>query len=177
MVLELFRRLFGRQEVDDYGRLRPGRAAVRGTIRGGDDLVRSPLKGLTCVAFYYRAVYAAQARGKTVDRVVKEAEVYAPSFSLAMEGGVLRVVAPRSAPFTAAEHRELLGGGLRGLQTTEQVIRPGSRVRLHGRVVREGDGLVLHLRQIDLLPTEETEAGPYRRPPPRKKRRRKPPDR
>jgi len=171
MVLDLLLRIFGpKRDVETFGELRPGRVIAHGTVKAGETLVRSPLKGLTCVAFYYRAYYKAQARGKAVDRVVKEAEVYAPSFSLEMEGGVLRVVPPKSAAFDAQEHRALLGRGFHGFQATEQLIRPGSRVALHGAIVRDAEGFVLKLTQIDLPKSEEEEGGPYRRP---EKRRRK----
>jgi hypothetical protein len=173
MVLELLKKLFGgKTEIKEFSALRAGGAVVHGTVKGGEELVRSPLKGLTCVAFYYRAAYKAQARGKTVDRVVKEAEVYAPAFSLAMEGGELRVLPPKSASFDAAEHRQLMGGRFPGFQATEQLIRPGSRVKLHGTVVKDGDGFFLRLKQIDLPKDGEGEAGPYRRPEKRRKQRR-----
>ena len=172
MVLDLLRRLFGgKKDIADFSALRPGTAVLHGTVKGGDELVRSPLKGLTCVAFYYRACYKAQARGKTVDRVVKEAEVYAPAFSLAMEGGTLRVVPPRSDTFDAAEHRQLMGGRFPGFQATEQLIRPGSRVKLHGTVSKDGEGFLLRLKQIDLPKDDEAEGGPYRRPAKRRRRR------
>ncbi|MBI5486072.1 MAG: hypothetical protein HY905_01930 [Deltaproteobacteria bacterium] len=171
MVIDLLRRIFGgKQDVAEYEKLRPGRVVAHGTIKGGEELVRSPLKSLTCVAFYYRAWYKAQARGKTVDRVVKEAEVYAPAFELAMEGGTLRVAPPKSRSFDAAEHRQLMGR-FPGFQATEQLIRPGARVKLHGSVARDGDGFVLRLKQIDLPKDEGEEGGPYRRPEKRRKRR------
>ena len=173
MVLDLLKKLFGgKPDVREFSALRTGGAVVHGTVRGGEELARSPLKGLTCVAFYYRASYKAQARGKTVDRVVKEAEVYAPSFALAMEGGVLRVVPPRSGTFDAAEHRQLMGGRFPGFQATEQVIRTGARVKLHGTVAKDGDGFLLRLTQIILPKDEGDEGGPYRRPEKRRKHRR-----
>jgi hypothetical protein len=171
MVLDILWRIFGvKKDVTEFSALRPGKVIAHGTIKGGDDLVRSPLKGLTCVAYYYRAFYKAQARGKWVERVVKDAEVYAPSFALQMEGGVLPVLPPKSANFDAAEHRALLGRGFHGFQATEQLIRPGSKVKLHGSVSRQGDGFVLHLQQIDLPKEEEAEGGPYRRPEKRRKK-------
>ena len=171
MMLDLLRRIFGRKRaVEVFGELQPGRVIAHGTTKAGETQVRSPLKGLTCVAFYYRAWYKAQARGKWVERVVKEAEVYAPSFNLEMEGGVLRVVPPKSAPFDAQEHRALLGRGFQGFQANEQLIRAGSKVALHGAIVKDAEGLVLKLTQIDLPKSEEEEGGPYRRP---EKRRRK----
>jgi len=173
MVLDILWSIFGgKQDIADFSALRVGRAVAHGTIKGGTDQVRSPLKGLSCVAFYYRAWYKAQARGKWVERVVKEAEVYAPSFGLEMEGGVLRVVPPKSVPFEAAEHRALLGRGFTGFQATEQVIRPGSRVKLHGTVSKDADGFYLRLKQIDLPKSDEEEGGPYKRPERRRRRKR-----
>lgn len=173
MVLDLLRRLFGgRKEVTAYGDLRPGKAVLRGTVKAGDEQVRSPLKGLSCVAYYYRASYKAQARGKWVERVVKDAEVYAPSFALALEGGEVRVQSPRSASFDPQEHRQLMARGFTGFQATEQVIRPGTKVKLSGSLRRDGETWVLRLRRIDLIPEEEQAAGPYKRPERRRRKRR-----
>ncbi len=173
MVLDLLRRLFGGgKEVASFAELRPGKAVLRGTIKAGDEQVRSPLKGLTCVAYYYRAAYKAQARGKAVDRVLKDAEVYAPSFGLALEGGTIRVVPPRGVALDPQEHRQLMSRGFPGFQATEQLIRPGTVVRLEGRVQREGEELVLRLRRIDLVTEAEQSSGPYKRPDRRRRKKR-----
>jgi hypothetical protein len=173
MVLDILWSIFGgKRDIVEFSALRAGRAVVHGTIKAGAEQVRSPLKGLTCVAFYYRAWYKAQARGKWVERVVKEAEVYAAAFSLEMDGGVMRVLPPRSVPFEAAEHRALLGRGFMGFQATEQVIRPGSRVKLHGTVHKDAEGFYLKLKQIDLPKAEDEEGGPYKRPERRRRKKR-----
>jgi hypothetical protein len=173
MVLELLKRWFGGgKELVSYDELRPGKAVLRGTVKAGEEQVRSPLKGLSCVAYYYRAWYKAQARGKWVERVVKDAEVYAPSFVLALDGGEVRVQSPRSAPFDPQEHRQLLARGFTGFQATEQVIRAGTKVKLTGNVHRDGEKWVLRLRRIDLIPEEEQAAGPYKRPERRRRRKR-----
>jgi hypothetical protein len=172
-MLDLLRRLFGgRKEVASFAELRPGKAVLRGTIKAGDEQVRSPLKGLSCVAYYYRAAYKAQARGKWVERVLKDAEVYAPSFQLTLEGGTIRVVPPRSAPFDPQEHRQFQGRGFPGFQATEQLIRAGTTVKLEGSVRRDGEEFVLHLQRIDLVTEEEQQAGPYKRPERRRRKKR-----
>ena len=173
MVFDLLRRLFGgNKEIDSFDELRPGKAVLRGTIKAGDEQVRSPLKGLSCVAYYYRAAYKAQARGKWVERVVKDAEVYAPSFALLLDGGTIRVVPPRGVPLDPQEHRQLQARGFPGFQATEQLIRPGSVVKLEGNVHREGEELVLRLRRIVLVPEVEQQAGPYKRPERRRRKKR-----
>jgi len=173
MVLELLKRWFGGgKEIVSSDDLRPGKAVLRGTVKAGEEQVRSPLKGLTCVAYYYRAWYKAQARGKWVERVMKDAEVYAPWFGLALEGGEVRVQPPRSAPFDPQEHRQLMARGFPGFQAAEQVIRPGTKVKLRGNLRRDGGTWVLRLRRIDLIPDEDPAAGPYKRPERRRRRRR-----
>lgn len=174
MVLDLLRRLFGGgKEIGSVADLRTGRAVLRGTIKAGDEQVRSPLKGLSCVAYYYRAWYKAQARGKWVERVLKDAEVYAPSFLLELEGGTIRVTPPRSAAFDPQEHRQLMGRGFMGFQASEQLIRPGTQVKLLGTVQRDGELLVLRLKRIDLVATAaEQEGGPYKRPERRRRKKR-----
>ncbi|MBN1770002.1 MAG: hypothetical protein JXB32_01980 [Deltaproteobacteria bacterium] len=173
MVLDLLRRLFGGgKEITSFEELRPGKAVLRGTIKAGDEQVRSPLKGLGCVAYYYKASYKAQARGKWVERVVKDAEVYAPSFGLALEGGTIRVLPPRGVPLDPQEHRQLQARGFPGFQATEQLIRPGTLVKLEGSVQRDGEGFVLRLRRIDLVPEAEQQAGPYKRPERRRRKKR-----
>ncbi|MDI7269641.1 MAG: hypothetical protein QME96_16760 [Myxococcota bacterium] len=171
MPWDLLRRIFGPLPVvTSLDAVRPGRSMLVGTVKADGDLVRSPLKGLSCVAYYYRASYDAQTRGQKLERVVKQAEVYAPRFALEMEGGTLAVVPAKPGSFDPAEHRRLTGSGMPGLRVVEQIIRPGDRVRIRG-VVRVRDGRpAVSPAEIVILGADEH--GP-RRPPRTAKRRRK----
>jgi len=152
MVLDFLKRIFASPEpvtaLEDVG---TGKQILRGVVKQDGDLVRSPLKGVTCVAFYYRAYYKAQARGKYVDRVIKDAEVYAPRFAIELQGGVVAVVPRKTGSFDTAEHRAVMGRGFTGFQAHEQVIRPGDRVAIRGRVSRDGEGFRIRPEQIDML--------------------------
>lgn len=174
MVWKLLKRVFSPpREVRALSDVNPGKAVLRGTIRALGDTVRSPVKGLSCVAFYYRAFYKAQSRGRWVDRVIKEAEVYAPRFLIEMDGGIVTVVPRRTGSFTPEQHREVQRMGLQGLRITEQVIRPGDRVRIRGRVRSSGDAFEIEPVQIDMLGAEEESRGPAARPPTKKKRKKR----
>jgi hypothetical protein len=171
MVLQLFKRLFAPPPVvRKTAELRPGSACLEGVLVAGPDQVRSITKNVPCVAFYYHAFYKAQARGKWVERVLKDVDVYSQEFSLKLEDGVVPVTPPKGGTVDMDEHRSYQGGRFPGFEVKEQLLRAGARVRLHGRVVREDGGFRLRLDKIELLPEVDEGPQPYRRPP---KRRRK----
>jgi hypothetical protein len=171
MVWDFLKRVFASpQPVTALAEVRTGKAILRGIVRADGDLVRSPVKGMSCVAFYYRAWTKAAARGKTVDRVIRDAEVYAPRFAIELEGGTVAVVASKPGKFDASDHREVLAGAMPGTQVIEQIIRPGDRVAIHGPVHHEGDGFRIRPNQFDMLGSaDEGSAG---RPGGKRKRRR-----
>lgn len=152
MVWKFLKDLFARPvRTDVLDEVRPGQAVLTGTVRCERDLIHSPIQGTACAAFYYRATWAAPARGNTVRRLLQQAEVYAPRFELLLEGGSVPVVASSSDVFGAAEHLELRGGGLPGFEAAEQLIRPGDRVRISGRVRATDEGQVLEPRFVEIL--------------------------
>lgn len=171
MVWDLLKRVFASPgPVTAFDDVQPGKAILRGVVRADGESVRSPIKGMSCLAFYYRASQRMPARGKMVDRVVKDAEVYAPRFAIELEGGTVAVVPSKPGTFDTAGHREVMAVAAPGTQTTEQIIKPGDRVAIHGTVSRDGDGYRIRPVQIDMLGAAE-EPRPGR--PAKKKRRRR----
>jgi len=142
-----------------------GKAVVEGVAAASGETLISPLTATPCVAYKYKAVYLTPSRTQGVaERLLKEAEVYAPVFELKIEGGNVKVVPETPGEFDRAEHQKLQSGGFRGFKVDEVLIRPGQRIRVMGTLSREGegeDGFVLHLRKIELV--EETPLSPTER--------------
>lgn len=149
--------------VSRLDELEEGRAAADGVVRIGDEgEIVSPVNGRPCVAFYYNAFAITGTRqGGYLPRKVRSAEVYGP-FVLEMQGGRIRALPSKSDRFGGEDHRKLSGEGHENFKATEELISPGTRVRLWGKVKREGDGLVLHYHKVEVLsaaPTAEVSGG------------------
>ncbi len=150
---------------------RKGKAVFSGTVRLGEEALTSPIHGYSCVAFFYMATWDAKSRDTEVTRVYRQAECYAPDFWLELDDGELLVVPKRNEPFTAEEHQHIVGSGIPGLKPAEQLVRAGDKVRLHGHLREEEDGLWLNLFQIDILESQPVKAMEGNRRGRRKKRR------
>lgn len=150
--------------------IEPGRAAAEGIVRLGEEgEILSPVNSRPCVAFYYRAfAVSTSGRGGFVPRKLRTCEVY-HSFWLEMEGGRLRAVPAKTDSFTAEDHRALSGGPYENFRATEDLIAPGTRVRVWGKVKREDEGSVLRYTKIEVLGQPPTAEGS----PGRKKRKKK----
>lgn len=141
------------------GEVLPGLNVVEGIARIAEPL-RSPVRGQNCVAFFYRSflIIGGGRAPAPVYHKIKEAEVYAP-FTLEMEGGPLEVVPKKPGKFGHADHQELSRKHGKEFQGMEEVILPGARVRLRGKVRKAGDKLVLTLTQITLMEKQAQAAG------------------
>jgi hypothetical protein len=148
--------------------LRPGKVILTGTVVAGDEELRSPINGYTCVGFFYRANWQAKTRDHEITRVYREAECFAPDFFLQLDDGRLPVAPKRTEPFTHQDHLDLLAADINGLAPAEQLLRAGDRVRLHGRLRQDDDGPWLELLRTDIL-----EARPLERKAGNRKARRK----
>jgi len=137
--------------------VRSGRARLAGTARAGADVLSSPIKGIQSVAFFYRAFYSVQGRTGWAERTLKRAEVYAPEFVLEMRGGTVRVKPKKPGAFSGEEHREISSGGLPRFKAEEQVVRPGDRVTISGRVFQDTDGFFIRPTQIELIATKRSQ--------------------
>jgi hypothetical protein len=160
----IFRRLwYGPPLVRSVEEMAAGKAVVEGVAAAAGETLISPLTATPCVAYKYKAVYLTPSRTQGVaERLLKEAEVYAPVFELKLEDGKVKVVPETPGEFDRSEHQQLQAGGLRGFKVDEILIRPGQRIRAVGTIGREGeDGFVLRLKKIELV--DEEPPGPAER--------------
>jgi len=137
-----------------------------------EEPLRSPVRGQNCVAYFYRSFLVIPSGGRapmpTIHKL-KEAEVYAP-FELEMEGGTISVHPAKPGKFTREDHQELGKQYGKQFQGTEDVILPGARVRLKGKV-KEVDGKkVMKMTLISVIDKQAVAAGVVGD---RKKRRKK----
>lgn len=134
-----------------------GRNVVEGIVRVEEPL-RSPVRGQHCAAFFYRSfLLITEGRAPAIHKL-KEVEVYGP-FDLLMEGGALAVIPVKPGSFDQAAHRELARTYPKGFQATEEVVLPGARVRLRGKVrIIEGKP-VLHMSNIAVLDRQAEKIG------------------
>jgi hypothetical protein len=135
----------------------PGANAVEGIARVEEPL-RSPVRGQNCVAYFYRSFLVIQGGRAPAIHKLREAEVYT-GFDLEMEGGTLEVRPAKPGKFTREEHQQLGKRYGKGFQGVEELVLPGARVRLRGKARREGDKLVLKMKEITVLQKQAVSAG------------------
>ena len=147
--------LFDPVPVSKISDLEQGRVSVEGVVRFDREKLISPVKGIKCVAFYYKASYLTGSRGGgLIQRKLREAGVYIP-FNLEMEDGTIKAVPVKSDQFTAEDHRVLTGRGYEGFKAKEDVITPGTRVRLWGKLKKEDGELVVRFNKVEILQKED----------------------
>lgn len=139
-------------DITAFDDANPGRVTLVGAARADESgVLRSPMEDQTCLAYYYKAVWKAPSRGSSIPRVLKQAEVYVPHFRLEMEGGSILVQCRPSDPFDRKDHQDAQASNLPGFEAAEQLIRPGDRLRIKGRLKREEEDLVVKPSQIENL--------------------------
>ena len=152
MVWSIFKSLFSPPpERTALAGLKAGRVQITGVARPGERTLASPIGGLACVAFFYRSTWAAPTRGSKVDRLVEQAQVYAPGFLLELDDATVQVEPPESGRFAREDHQRLLAAGLPGFKAEEQLMRPGDRLRLSGRLHLDGERPRLELSRAEIL--------------------------
>jgi hypothetical protein len=138
----------------------PGLNIVEGIVKVAEPL-RSPVRGQNCVGYFYRSflIIPAGARNPmpTVHKL-REAEVYGP-FTLEMQGGALEVVPLNPGKFTREQHQALARDYVKDFQATEDLILPGARVRLRGKVKMVDGAPVLKMSSIHVLTKQAVSAG------------------
>ncbi len=141
--------------------VRPGKATFMGTLRAGEEQLTSPVQGVPCLAFYYRATWKAKTRDNETTRVHRQAECYAPGFWIELADEPLWVVPKTNESFTRDDHLTILGAGIPGLEPGEQLVQTGDRVRLHGKLNRDNEQPFFELSRIDILEARplETKSG------------------
>ena len=143
--------------VDDFGSVEPGLNIVEGIVKVKEP-IRSPVKGHNCVAFFYRSfLVMSQSQGAAIHKL-KESEVYT-SFDLEMTGGTLSVVPSSKGRFEQRDHQELQKRYGQGFQGIEEVVLPGARVRVRGKVKKRGDSLVMVLKEISVMDKQAVSTG------------------
>jgi len=138
--------------------VRPGKATFTGTLKEGEEQLTSPIHGYSCLAFFYRATWVAKTRDSETTRVHRQAECYAPGFWIELTDEPLWVVPKPTEPFTRDEHLSITGAGINGLEPGEQLVRTGDKVRLHGKLHRDGEQPWLELSQMDILDARPIES-------------------
>ncbi|MCU0661191.1 MAG: hypothetical protein MUC50_02575 [Myxococcota bacterium] len=137
----------------------PGLNVVEGLVRVEEPL-RSPVRGQNCAAFFYRSflIITGQRSPQPAIHKIKQAEGYAP-FTLEMDTGRIKVMPARAPEFGHAEHAALAkqyGSSFRGV---EELVLPGAKVRVRGRVKRMGEELVLSLKDLEVIEKQTVAAG------------------
>ena len=121
--------------VDALADLVPGLNIVEGIIKAENPL-RSPVRGQNCVAYFYRSFLVIPPSGRNpmpTTHKIREAEVYGP-FDLEVKGGLLPVAPAHPGKFTREDHQKLSREYIKDFHAVEDLILPGARVRLRGKV-------------------------------------------
>ena len=132
-----------------YNEVVPGLNVVEGIVRVVE-LIRSPVRGQGCVAFFYRSFLMITGGRAPAIHKIKQVEVYT-SFEMEMEGGTLSVVPSKTVSFEQRDHQALQKQYGPKLQGVEEVVLPGARVRVRGKAKYAGDKLELRLKEIEVL--------------------------
>jgi len=118
-----------------FAEVLPGRSVVEGIVRAEEPL-RSPVRGQNCVAYFYRSFLVIPPSGRNpmpTTHKIREAEVYGP-FDLEVKGGLLPVAPAHPGKFTREDHQKLSREYIKDFHAVEDLILPGARVRLRGKV-------------------------------------------
>jgi hypothetical protein len=154
--------------VDNIEEVEPGLNIVEGIVHV-EEPIRSPVKGQNCVAFFYRSFLIISGGRAPAMHKLKQAEVYT-NFKLEMTGGTLQVVPKTPGRFEQRDHQALQQQYGTGFQGIEEVVMPGARVRIRGKVKKQGDALVMVTKEITVIDKQAVASGVVSY---RKKRRRK----
>jgi len=145
------------QPVSAFDEVAAGAGIVDGIVRVEEPL-RSPVKGQNCVGFFYQAFAVTRGARMASQHKLKQAEVYT-TFELQMDGGAVEVEPARPGTFTLDDHRALAEQYGTSFHSTEEVVLPGARVRLKGKV-RVADGRkVLKMKTLAILEKQAVAAG------------------
>jgi hypothetical protein len=122
------------EPTDQFSDVEPGVNIVDGVVKIEEPL-RSPVRGQNCIGYHYQSFLIIQSRRAPQPTVqkIREAEVYSP-FDLVMEGGTIHVIPPKPAKFTRDTHTELKSHYGDNFQGVEDIILPGAKVRLKGKM-------------------------------------------
>jgi hypothetical protein len=156
--------------TDNFSEVVPGINIVDGVIKI-DEPLRSPVRGQNCAGYFYRSflIMDGGRAGQPAFHKIKEAEVYAP-FNLEMNGGTIHVIPAKKSKFTREMHQELSRQYGPKFQGIEEIVLPGAKVRLKGKVKIIKGEYILKMSIISVLNKQEVSKGVVGD---RKKRRKK----
>ncbi|MBN2524993.1 MAG: hypothetical protein JXR76_01280 [Deltaproteobacteria bacterium] len=122
------------EPTDKFSEVETGINIVDGIAKIEEPL-RSPVRGQNCIGYHYQSYLVIQSRRSPQPTVqkIREAEVYSP-FDLEMEGGTVHVIPPKPAKFTRETHMDLKQHYGNNFHGVEDIILPGAKVRLKGKM-------------------------------------------
>jgi hypothetical protein len=125
-----------------------------------EEPLRSPVRGQNCVAYFYHAIlFVKSARSPQPSMSkLRETQVYTP-FTLLMDKGSVEIVPARPGSFSREEHQRLAADYRESFQAMEDVILPGARVRVWGKVTAGDGGPVMRMTKIHVLDKQAVAAG------------------
>lgn len=145
------------EPVSDFSEVENGLNYLDGIARIEEPL-RSPLRGANCVGFYYQSFAVTRGGRAVAQHKLKQVEVYT-SFELLMDGGTVKVVPAKPGDFSVEDHRALAEQYGKAYHATEEVILPGARLRIKGKVKEEDGCKVLRMKTLIVLETQAVAAG------------------
>jgi len=125
-----------------------------------EEPLRSPVRGQNCIAYFYRSFLLITGERSPQPSIhkLKQAEVYAP-FSLEMEGGIVHVEPAKPGKFTRKMHQDLARQYGKGFQGIEEVVLPGAKVRIRGKVKIKNGKPVIKMSLISVIEKQAVSAG------------------
>jgi hypothetical protein len=125
-----------------------------------EEPLRSPVRGQNCVAYFYSAIlYVKSARSPQPSMSkLRECQVYT-AFTLVMDKGSVEIVPAKPGSFSREEHQRLATDYAASFQAVEDVIMPGARVRVWGKVTAAEGGPVMRMTKIHVLDKQAVAAG------------------
>ena len=156
------------EPVSSLSEVEQGLNIVDGVVRI-EEPIRSPVRGQQCAAFFYRSfLVMTDGRAPAIHKL-KQAEVYT-DFNLEMPDGTLKVIPSKPGRFEQRDHQELQKQYGSKFQGIEELVMPGAKVRVRGKVRGHGDDRVMMLKEVTILEKQVDGAGVVKD---RKKRKRK----
>ena len=145
------------EPVGNFDQVVPGLNIVDGIARVHEP-IRSPVRGQNCIAFFYRSFLVITGGAAPAIHKLKQVEVYT-DFELEMDGGILQVIPAKPGGFEQRDHQELQKRYGAEFQGIEEVVMPGARVRVRGKVVNKGGKLLMRMNEMTILEKQVLSSG------------------
>jgi hypothetical protein len=148
------------EPVESADEVVAGLNVADGVIRV-EEPIRSPVRGATCAAFFYKSfLFIPSGRGGSPPSYhsIKQAQAFA-CFTLEMEGGNVQVIPTKPGNFSQREHQDLQNRYGQSFQGVEEIVMPGAKVRVRGKVKIQNGVKVLHMKELTVLDKQVAAAG------------------